>query len=938
MKLFGKQNLEIQIEGLQKKLDGLESQLAKAKLEHQKHEASAAKALADAAKENERLVLALKQTQEEFNQLGLDKKQVEASLAKAKDEAGAQAKHVIELKQDLALAHQHTAKEQKAKQAAESALTEIKAQSTAELKAVTDKYTKQAQVAKTLEAELAQRKAELEETQQTLVASKAETSHAQQAKLEIDTLQVRTLAELEQLKKEAAQQVQLHAAKLKEADNENELLLNQLMTVQEELEKIFLDKKQLEMSLAEATAKAKDDALAALEQQHQSTKKFDADIAQLKTTLNQAQQAKEHDVAKQKAELAVAIVEMTQLKQDLAQAIQKIAEEQSAKQAAESALSEIKAKSPAQLKAVTDKYQQQAQATLALEAELAKQKSEHEDTKAKTAKLDQDLAQAQQNIAKEQSDKKAVEAALADIKLKALAEIKALTEKYQQLAEQQANKLKDTAQENELLLTQLMQVQEELESYYLDKTKFEQLYQDILARWTRLEKRYPNYADYGSLELVTFDNLSDVPSITWRVKNYAQGGLAFDEFLFQTVLQDGQPGIALVHDAKQTATPDSALVPKLLKPQSKQLERFVRMGQTEFRQLRAAANIFTQLEASGWRAVDLPQKFDLGFWRPSLKLLPTQMQALPMLLRYDAVKLKRELINPDYEHLWLEFNGMGLGPRTWPKFEMRLGAAMVQRDGFSEFPKFEFPLIDGKTKPFDSWYAESQDDNGAKLELRFALEKKVFDTSVWGKLEDADKALLLRLIYVMPDVLLRLEAESTSIHRPWATWVGFAKEAMQVIEASRAAAQPKQLPAPTPQVTPQVANTAPVLAPPAQLPAPTVQKSSPNKVQSKKISPKKVAAKKLATKKVPVIKHSTNNSVAPKPTAKTKPAAKKAVGKPATAKKTAARPKPAPAKKITASKPMVKQPMVKRPAIKATVTTKRSTVKPAAKKQAVRKK
>ena len=902
LKLFGQQNLEVQIEGLQKKLDGLESQLAKAKLEHQKHEASAAKALADAANEHELLLSKLKQAQEEFNQLASDKKQVEASLAKAKAEAGAQAKHVIELKQDLALAHQHTAKEQKAKQAAESALTEIKAQSTAELKAVTDKYTKQAQVAKTLEAELAQRKAELEETQQTLVASKAETSHAQQAKLEINTLQIRTQAELEQLKKEAAQQVQLQAAKLKEADYENELLLNQLMMVQEELEKIFLDKKQLEASLAQSTEGAASSA-----SQHQGTiKQLNAELAKFNSELEKANQ--------------------------------NIANEQSAKQAAESALSEIKAKSPAQLKAVTDKYQQQAQATLALEAELIKQKSEHEATKAKTAKLDQDLAQAQQSIAKEQSAKQAIEAALADIKVKAPAEIKALTDKYQQLAEQQANKLKDTTQENELLLTQLMQVQEELESYYLDKTKFEQLYQDMLARWTRLEKRYPNYADYGSLELVTFDNLSDVPSITWRVKNYAQGGLAFDEFLFQTVLQDGQPGIALVNDAKQTATADSALVPKLLKPQSKQLERFVRMGQTEFRQLRAVATIFTQLEVSGWRAVDLPQKFDLGFWRPSLKLLPTQIQALPMLLRYDAVKLKRELINPDYEHLWLEFNGMGLGARTWPKFEMRLGAAMVQRDGFSEFPKFEFPLIDGKTKPFDSWYAESQDDNGAKLELRFALEKKVFDTSVWGKLEDADKALLLRLIYVMPDVLLRLEAEGTSIHRPWATWVGFAKEAMQVIEASRAAAQPKQLPAPTPQLTPQVANTAPVLAPPAQLPAPTVQKSSPNKVQSKKITPKKVAAKKLVIKKVPVIKHSTNKSVAPKPTAKTKPAAKKAVGKPATAKKTAARTKPAPAKKIAASKPMVKQPMVKRPATKATVTTKRSTVKPAAKKQAVRKK
>jgi hypothetical protein len=244
----------------------------------------------------------------------------------------------------------------------------------------------------------------------------------------------------------------------------------------------------------------------------------------------------------------------------------------------------------------------------------------------------------------------------------------------------QANaRIADAEQENELLLTQLMEVQEELEVYYLDKVKFENLYQEMQVRWGRLEKRYPNYVDFGSIELVAFDATSDTPSITWRAKDYAQGGEAFDEFVFHTILRDGQPGISLVFNAKESASLDSALVPKLIKPQGKEFERFLRMSQSDFRKIMAAAAIITQLEASGWRGVELPQDFDLAFWRQSLKLLPAQLQALPVLLRYDAVKLKRELINPDYEHLWLELKGMGLGTRTWPKFEIRLGAAMVQR-------------------------------------------------------------------------------------------------------------------------------------------------------------------------------------------------------------------------------------------------------------------
>ncbi len=682
----------------------------------------------------------------------------------------------------------------------------------------------------------------------------------------------------------AKSQLDASAKQLSEATQENELLLSQLMQVQEELEKIFLDKKQLEATSAKAQADAKEQA----EKLQQTTKQFEAEVAKLN------------------ASLATANSELTKLKQDLAQANQNIAQanqnvanEQKSKQAAEAALAELKAKSPAELKAVTDKYQQQAQAAQALEADLAKHKAELD-------QAHQALASAKAEAANTQQAKLELDT----LQARTLSELEQLKKESAQLADQHAAKVKDSAQENELLLTQLMQVQEELESYYLDKTKFEKLYQDIQARWARLEKRYPNYVDFGSVELVAFDNLSDVPSVTWRVKDYAQGGMAFDEFLFQTVLQDGQPGIGLVLDAKVLASVDSALVPKLLKPQSKQLERFVRMGQTEFLKLMAATTIVTQLEASGWRGVELPKDFDLGFWRESLKLLPTQLQALPVMLRYDAIKLKRELTNPDYEHLWLEFKGMGLGARTWPKFEIRLGAAMVQRGGFSQFPKFEIPLIDGKTKPFESWYAESQDDNGAKLELRFSLEKQVFDTSVWAKLDDVDKALLLRLIYAMPDVLLRLEAEHASIHRPWATWVGFAKAAMQVIEAGRAAAQTKELPAPDAKAANKPkGKTLAASATPAKLPAPSAKSAV-----TKKASVAKPAAKVTAK-------------------AKTKPVAKKvAKVAPTTAKKTAVVKKAVAVKKVVP----VKKPMATKKAMPVKKATAAKTA--AAKKKPARKK
>lgn len=525
--------------------------------------------------------------------------------------------------------------------------------------------------------------------------------------------------------------------------------------------------------------------------------------------------------------------------------------------ATHAAATKAKQDGDAATKAAKEEAQSKTKILAELQAQLSKKTESESKLQALLSKAENDLAAATNQIKATQTKHDATNKELIELRAKKdalskeeidlkktietqtaeISKIKAELERTVRQNSQDKAKQDDIEQENELLLTQLMEVQEELEVFYLDKVKFEKLYQEMQVRWARLEKRYPNYVDFGSIELVAFDNLSDSPSITWCAKNYAQGGVVFDEFVFHTILCDGQPGISIKPNVKEPSQLDSALVPKLIKPQSKEFERFVRMSQSDSRKIMAAAAIITQLEASGWRGLELPQDFDLGFWRQSLKLLPAQLQALPVLLRYDAVKLKRELINPDYEHLWLEIKSMGLGPRIWPKFEIRLGAAMVQRNGFSQFPKFEIPLIDGKSKPFDSWYAESQDDNGAKLELRFSLEKQVFDTSVWSRLDGPDKALFMRLIYAMPSVLLRLEAEHVAIHRPWASWVDLAKSAMQVIEVNRMAAQSKALPAPESQlISKEAADMAPVPIPPQDNKKTNLEKA--------------VAKKKLATKGV----------------------------------------------------------------------------------------
>jgi hypothetical protein len=166
----------------------------------------------------------------------------------------------------------------------------------------------------------------------------------------------------------------------------------------------------------------------------------------------------------------------------------------------------------------------------------------------------------------------------------------------------------------------------------------------------------------------------------------------------------------------------------------------------------------------------------------------------------------------------------------------------------------------------------------------------VFDASVWAKLERTDRALVLRLIYAMPDLLLRLEAEHASIHRPWSTWAGFAKAAVQVIEDSRGVTQTKELPITKAQAKVRPESTSSGLA---KLPAPAklVRKKPATKkksVEAKKDAPaKKVPLKKIAafTKKALATKPASKKATPAKLVAVAKEAA--AVKKGAAAKNSA---------------------------------------------------
>jgi hypothetical protein len=270
------------------------------------------------------------------------------------------------------------------------------------------------------------------------------------------------------------------------------------------------------------------------------------------------------------------------------------------------------------------------------------------------------------------------------------------------------------------------------------------------------------------------------------------------------------------------------------------------------------ANALTILELTiqrGWNGLSKPDDFDPRFWQGALSDLITRFRKLPPVLRYDKVALKRELHNIDYEHLWLEVIGVQLGDISIPKLDFRIGASLVRPDGFSRHPKFEFPLIDRKHKPFESWHPESNDEHGPKFELRYDLDKKAMDMAALMKLSQTDRPLVLGLIVLAPQLVKDLIAQRISIHRPWVSWAQFAQEASELTTLMLRAMREGQTQASTAEnkapisPLPNQAKEASSVEGPVISKLPINTKTASSNKAVKQAAPKKITPIKTVTKK-----------------------------------------------------------------------------------------
>jgi len=359
-------------------------------------------------------------------------------------------------------------------------------------------------------------------------------------------------------------------------------------------------------------------------------------------------------------------------------------------------------------------------------------------------------------------------------------------EKLSEQLEVNIKELEDLRAENEILLAGMYEAQEELERQSLTQQDFQLAKSALEVRYERLIKRYSNYVDYGELKIISFDGMAAIPEIAWEMTDVFYAGIAFEKIEFKTILSEGRLGLWVKSITKPNEKPiafknKATLFPELVKLDVGQ-QMLLRQCQTSHWYAFGAVSAAIELGIkTQWRDISLVPEFDLKFWSACLQSLPKDFARIPKSFRFDRARLKQELVNPDYEHLWFELFNVSFGNIMIPKFEFRLSATQVHAKDFSRFPKLEVPLIDGKSKPFEGWYPESFDDFGDKFELRFNLNSMAVDIAVLSKLPKADREFIYGLVISLPNVLASLNNSNKNLNSPIGSWIQIANDMFRVM-------------------------------------------------------------------------------------------------------------------------------------------------------------
>lgn len=347
--------------------------------------------------------------------------------------------------------------------------------------------------------------------------------------------------------------------------------------------------------------------------------------------------------------------------------------------------------------------------------------------------------------------------------------------------------LQDSREEADLLLRQLHKVQEELEFYYLEYRAEKKRADTIESKWEKMLNKHPYYIDCDN---IICQNSSDNQGLFWSLENIEIFNRSIDFLQLETLLwqdkiifrfvekQDKDlPLLVWNPNSKDNQNNNEFIVCPLIVNDAIQ-----QLATTDIILLKNLSVLFFQQLQNNKDGIIVSNP-NINLFINMFRQIPDFLDnVLPKTLRFDELYIKDYEELGEYESLTFHMTNINIGNTIHKEFEFRLSCANIQNGNFGTDPKLEFPEEFGKII-LENWFAESEDNYGSKLELRFAIPNAM-DINVWDKLSQNDKNFIYNLVNLLPNRITQLSKINTNekmFSRSFDDWINLANTIKNIL-------------------------------------------------------------------------------------------------------------------------------------------------------------
>lgn len=353
--------------------------------------------------------------------------------------------------------------------------------------------------------------------------------------------------------------------------------------------------------------------------------------------------------------------------------------------------------------------------------------------------------------------------------------------------------LQDSREEADLLLRQLHKVQEELEFYYLEYRAEKKRADTIESKWEKMLNKHPYYIDCDN---IICQNSSDNQGLFWSLENIEIFNRSIDFLQLETLLwqdkiifrfvekQDKDlPLLVWNPNSKDNQNNNEFIVCPLIVNDAIQ-----QLATTDIILLKNLSVLFFQQLQNNKDGIIVSNP-NINLFINMFRQIPDFLDnVLPKTLRFDELYIKDYEELGEYENLTFHLTNISFANKLYKNFEFRLACANIQDNQFGTDPKLEFPEEFGKII-LENWFAESEDNYGSKLELRFAIPNAM-DINVWDKLSQNDKNFIYNLVNLLPNRITQLSKINTNekmFSRSFDDWINLANTIKNILNTQLAA-------------------------------------------------------------------------------------------------------------------------------------------------------